>query len=223
MFDSIHTIPVSDPLAAAARTSAAGAYLRGGMRARKGRGLTDLSVEEMTLCLSRVGRTRDRAAYERLFRHFGPRIRSYMMKRASDAALAEELMQETMMMVWRKAELFDPQRGNASAWIFTVARNVRVDSIRKARRPEFDAEDPAFVPDAPVAPDESFEQEQSAKRMRDALSTLPEEQAELLRLSFFEDVSHSLIADRLGLPLGTVKSRIRAAFSRLRAALGEEK
>ncbi len=197
--------------------------MRKRMRTGKVRSLADLSVEEMTQCLKRVGRTQDMAAYEQLFRHFGPRIRGYMLKRASDPALAEELMQETMMMVWRKARLFDPERGNASAWIFTVARNVRVDSLRKARRPEFDPQDPALVPDAPEAPDARFEQDQDAARMRAAIAGLPEEQAELLRMSFFEDVSHSMIAERLDLPLGTVKSRIRAAFSRLRAALGENR
>jgi len=197
--------------------------MRKRIRTGKVRSLPELSVEDMTHCLVSVGRTRDMEAYERLFRHFGPRIRSYMMKRASDPALAEELMQETMMMVWRKAELFDPARGNASAWIFTVARNVRVDSLRKTRRPEFDPEDPALVPDGPEAPDVQFEQDEDAARMRAALSGLPEEQAELLRMSFFEEVSHSIIAERLDIPLGTVKSRIRAAFSRLRAALGENR
>lgn len=222
MLESARTIPVSGPIAPATRSRAVATGLRRTMYSGKVGSLTELSVEEMTLCLTRVGRTRDMAAFERLFRHFGPRIRSFMMKRATDSALAEELMQETMMMVWRKAELFDPQRGNASAWIFTIARNVRVDSFRKTRRPDFDPEDPAFVPDAPPAPDASFEQDQTAARMRAAMSLLPKDQAELLRLSFFEEVSHSVIADRLNLPLGTVKSRIRSAFSRLRATLGEE-
>nr|WP_272211178.1 sigma-70 family RNA polymerase sigma factor [Marinicella sp. W31]MDC2877063.1 sigma-70 family RNA polymerase sigma factor [Marinicella sp. W31] len=177
----------------------------------------------MTLCLVRTGRSRDVASFERLFVYFGPRIRSYMLKRALDGPLAEELMQETMMMVWRKASMFDPQRGNASAWVFTLARNVMIDNLRKAKRPQFDPNDPAFVPDAPEPPDSHFEQDESAKRMRQALSTLPKEQAELLHMSFFEDISHSMIAEKTNLPLGTVKSRIRAAFSKLRSTLGEER
>ncbi len=188
----------------------------------KGPALAEMSAEEMTLCLVRTGRSRDVASFERLFVHFGPRIRSFMLKRALDGQLAEELMQETMMMVWRKAALFDPQRGNASAWIFTLARNVMIDNLRKAKRPEFDPTDPAFVPDAPETPDVNFEQDESAERIRQALDSLPVEQAELLRMSFFEDISHSMIAEKTNLPLGTVKSRIRAAFSRLRAALGED-
>lgn len=146
-----------------------------------------------------------------------------MLKRACDGPLAEELMQETMMLVWRKAARFDPQRGNASAWIFTIARNVRVDSLRKSKRPTFDPDDPAFVPDEPVAPDSHYEQGQNAERMREALATLPAEQAELLKMSFFEELPHSMIAEKTSLPLGTVKSRIRAAFSRLRHTLGEER
>ena len=122
----------------------------------KGSLSVELSAEEMTLCLVRIGRSRDVASFERLFAHFGPRIRSLMMKRAMDGQLAEELMQETMMMVWRKAALFDPQRGNASAWVFTLARNVMIDNIRKTRRPEFDPTDPAFVPDAPEPPRQSL-------------------------------------------------------------------
>nr|WP_246739668.1 sigma-70 family RNA polymerase sigma factor [Martelella sp. HB161492] len=169
-----------------------------------------------------VAATRDVASFEELFRFFGPRIRSYMMRRASDASLAEELMQETMMTVWRKAGQYNPDRGTAASWIFTIARNVRIDHIRKVNRPSFDPNDPAFVPDEPISPDAGFEADESAERLRDALGTLPEEQAQLLRMSFFEEIPHSGIAERLGLPLGTVKSRIRAAFSKLRQSLGEQ-
>lgn len=194
-----------------------------GMKTAKGGRLDEVTSSEMTRCLIRVGEARDRAAFEALFRHFGPRVRAYMLKRAFDVALADELMQETMMTVWRKAGQFDAGRGNASAWIFTVARNIRIDSLRRSRRPEFDPEDPALVPEAPAAPDQNFEDGQDAERIRVALATLPSEQAELLRMSFFEEIPHSMIAERMSLPLGTVKSRIRAAFSKLRYALGDER
>lgn len=189
----------------------------------KGRELDDKVTADMTLQLGRVGRSKDMAAFEMLFRHFGPRIRAFMLKRACDGSQAEELMQETMMMVWRKADQFDPERGNAAAWIFTIARNVRIDNLRKTKRPEFDPNDPAFSPGEPQAPDIHFEKNQNADRIRRALSELPVEQADLLRMSFFEELPHSQIAEKTNLPLGTVKSRIRAAFSRLRYVLGENR
>ncbi len=223
MSDLSHYRPSSGTVPRPARFRGIPAVAAGRVTTSEGSVVEELTTEDMTLCLVRTGRSHDVASFERLFLHFGPRIRSYMLKRSLDGQQAEELMQETMMMVWRKASLFDPQRGNAAAWVFTLARNVMIDSLRKARRPEFDPTDPAFVPEAPEAPDSYYEQDESAARMRRAISTLPEEQAELLRMSFFEDISHSMIAEKTNLPLGTVKSRIRAAFSRLRVALGEER
>lgn len=177
--------------------------------------------EEMTALLSAVARDRNVEAFEVLFRHFAPRVRAYMARLARDNQAAEELMQETMMAVWNKAAQFDPERGNVSTWIFTIARNLRIDAFRKQHRPDFDPNDPAFVPDDSPAADMEFEQQQEAERLHRALSTLPEEQLQLLRLSFFEESSHSVIATKLGIPLGTVKSRIRLAFSKLRSALEE--
>lgn len=171
--------------------------------------------------LAAVAQTRDMQAFEVLFRHFSPKIRAYMMKRSADRQLAEELMQETMITVWKKAALFDPVRGSASSWIFTIARNVRIDAFRRTNRPEFDPNDPAFVPDEFQPADRLMEKEQSADLVRKAMKTLPPEQLELLKLAFFEEASHSRIAEMLGLPLGTVKSRIRLAFARLRDALGD--
>lgn len=171
--------------------------------------------------LAAVARTQDMDAFEALFRYFSPKIRAYMMKRSADRQLAEELMQETMITVWKKAALFDPARGSASSWIFTIARNVRIDAFRRTNRPEFDPNDPAFVPDEFQPADRLMEKEQSADLVRKAMKTLPPEQLELLKLAFFEEASHSRISEMLGLPLGTVKSRIRLAFARLRDALGD--
>ncbi|MBZ0163899.1 MAG: sigma-70 family RNA polymerase sigma factor [Notoacmeibacter sp.] len=178
-------------------------------------------TEDHTARLVAVGRNADLEAFEGLFRHFGPKIRAYMMKRSADRHLAEELMQETMMTVWNKADQFDPARGAASSWIFTIARNARVDAYRKSGRPAFDPSDPAFVPDGIMAADTMMEMDQEAGRLREAMGSLPPEQVELLKLSFYEEASHSMIAERLNLPIGTVKSRIRLAFSKLRDALGE--
>lgn len=170
--------------------------------------------------LAEVGRTHDVATFELLFRHFAPRVKAYMARTGS-AVGAEELMQETMVAVWNKAALYDPAKGAASTWIFSIARNLRIDAYRRDRRPEFDPNDPAFVPESEPAADRVMESEQSASEVRAALETLPADQAEVLRLAFFEDSSQSAIASALDLPLGTVKSRMRLAFAKLRAALGQ--
>jgi RNA polymerase sigma-70 factor (ECF subfamily) len=173
---------------------------------------------DMSALLARIGRTHDVADFELLFRHFAPRVKAYMARTGS-AAAAEELMQETMVAVWNKAGLYHPDKGAASTWIFTIARNLRIDAFRRERHPEFDENDPAFQPEIEPAADDRLEGEQSARLMREALTTLPPDQAEVLRLAFFEDKSQSTIATALGVPLGTVKSRMRLAFAKLRGVV----
>ena len=166
-----------------------------------------------------VGRARDRAAFAALFGHFAPRLKAYLRRLGTDAQAAEELVQEVMLLVWRRAETFDPAQASASTWVFTIARNRRIDALRREQRPEIDPDDPALVPD-PVEPaDRALETAQANGRLQAALKELPQEQAELLRLAYFEDKPHSVIASERGLPLGTVKSRLRLALERLRKAL----
>jgi RNA polymerase sigma-70 factor (ECF subfamily) len=172
-------------------------------------------------CMIAVARGRDRAAFARLFGHFAPRLKGYFMRQGADRAAAEELAQEVMLTVWRRAETYDPAQAAVSTWIFTIARNKRIDRLRRERRPEIDPSDPALVPDPPARIDDAFETAEAGDRLRRVLGTLPQEQAELLRLSFFEDKSHAVIAAQLRLPLGTVKSKIRAALLRLRMVLQE--
>lgn len=129
--------------------------------------------EELSACLLAVGARKDIQAFEVLFRHFGPKIRAFMLKRGGNRQQAEELMQETMMMIWNKAALFDPTRGSVSSWIFTVARNVRIDAFRKTNCPEFDPNDPAFVPDPEPSADHVVEADQEAERLRGAMVKLP--------------------------------------------------
>ncbi|WP_311786957.1 sigma-70 family RNA polymerase sigma factor [Ferirhizobium litorale] len=191
-------------------------------RGRMGEAARELTKDEVAKLLVAVGRDRDVEAFERLFRYYGPRVKAYMARLAHNSQAAEELMQETMMTVWNKAAQFDPSRGNVATWIFTIARNLRVDAYRKDRRPDFDPNDPAFVPDNAAAADAAFENVQEAERLRRAMEELPEEQLQLLKLSFFDDRSHSTIAEQLNIPLGTVKSRIRLAFAKLRTALEEK-
>lgn len=178
----------------------------------------DLEPDTARQLLVVVAQTRNVDAFETLFRFYAPRVRSFMMIKVRDRQVAEELMQETMASVWSKAVQFDPERGQVSAWVFTIARNVRIDFYRR-RRPQFDVNDPVFVVDTSPPADEEFEHMQDAKLLREAMATLPQEQIEVLQKAFFDDVSHSTIADELGLPIGTVKSRIRLAFAKLRSAL----
>lgn len=168
-----------------------------------------------------VARTRDRAAFAALFSHFAPRVKAYLMRLGCDAARAEELMQDAMIMVWRRAESFDPARASAATWIFTIARNKRIDALRRERRPEIEAGDPPpAVYDAPLA-ERALELAYDSERLQDALKTLPESQATVISMSFLEDKTHSMIADELDIPLGTVKSRLRLAFRRLRHVFGD--
>jgi len=177
--------------------------------------------QDMSRLIEAVAREQDVAAFETLFRHFGPRVKAYLIRQAGSLQTAEELMQETMMLVWNKAALFDPDKGNASTWIFTIARNTFISAYRKQNRPEFDPNDPAFVPDDIEPADVEFQNRQEAERVRAAMRDLPAEQRELVQRSFFGEVSHSDLAEEYGLPLGTVKSRIRMAIAKLRKSLGE--
>ncbi len=177
------------------------------------------ATPSMAALLAAVGARRDVEAFETLFRHFAPRVKAYMARLAGDSHLAEELMQETMVAVWNKADRFDPAKGAASTWIFTIARNLRIDAFRRDNRPDFDPNDPAFVQDDVAPADEMFESQEVSAQLHLAMASLPEEQVALLKLAFFEDRSHSAIATSLNMPLGTVKSRLRLAFAKLRAAL----
>lgn len=175
--------------------------------------------KEFEVLMQAVISHRDIVAYERIFKYFAPRVKSYMMKLTADGQLAEELMQETMITVWHKADRFDPVKGALSTWIFTIARNLRIDAIRREKRPEFDPDDPAFIPDEPPAADATLVLKQTAEEIKRVMEKLPSEQSELLKMSFYEDYSQSAIAEKMNIPLGTVKSRMRLAFEKLRVAL----
>ncbi len=185
--------------------------------------LTDRAVlgqnlDELVLA---VGRERSRRAFGALFGHFAPRLKSYLKRLGTESSQAEELVQEVMLLVWHRAETFDPTQANASTWVFTIARNRRIDAIRRERRPEFDPNDPALVPQAAEAADRVVETGQETARLRAAIGALPREQADLLRLAYFDDKPHSVISAERGIPLGTVKSRLRLALDRLRRLLRE--
>lgn len=169
--------------------------------------------------MGRVARVQDRDAFAELFAFYAPRVKGYLMRIGAGEALAEELAQEVMITVWRKAGLYDRRQASVSTWIFRIARNRRIDAARRAAKPDLSPDEPALLPEAPPAPDDQLSAGERDEAVRAALDQLPAEQVALLQAAFYEGLSHSEIAAREGLPLGTVKSRIRLAFGRLRAAL----
>ena len=179
--------------------------------------------DEINTWMRAVAEAADRPAFAALFRHFAPRVKGFLMRAGADEALAEELAQETMIVLWRRASAFDPARAQVSTWIYTIARNLRIDHHRRhagGATAAPDDWDPEQQPaDAHLAPDELLHAAQRERGVRQALAALPPEQAQMLRLSFYEQHSHDRIAQSLGIPLGTVKSRIRLAVTQLRRIL----
>ncbi len=173
-----------------------------------------VSEDEWVSCLWRIRTAADQEAFARLFRHFAPRVKAFLMRGGADAALAEECAQDVMATLWQKAHLFDPEKASAATWIFTIARNRRIDAARRSKRPE--PEDLPWGPEPePDAADAIGLQQESARLVK-ALAELPEAQRHLIERCYFGDMSHREIAAETGLPLGTIKSRIRLALERLR-------
>jgi RNA polymerase sigma-70 factor (ECF subfamily) len=181
----------------------------------------DLDREALADLIEAIALRADKAAFAQLFRLFAPKIKGYLIKLGAGSQ-AEELTQEVMLTIWRKAATFDRRQASVSTWLFTIARNRRIDAVRKERRPELDPEDPMLVPEAPAAPDEQLLARDREARVSQAIKTLPPEQAELLYQAFYLAKSHSQIAAEMKLPLGTVKSRLRLAFGRMRKVLEGE-
>ena len=144
--------------------------------------------------IEKIAESKDRDAFAALFAYFAPRLKGYLLRLGASDGQAEEVLQEALLTVWRKAHLFDRKKAAASTWIFTIARNRRIDILRKRKFPEIDAEDPSLVPDAPRAPDEEVIGAREGEAVRLALEKLPEEQRELVRLAFYNGWSHSKIA-----------------------------
>lgn len=191
---------------------------RGAAAVLNGGGSTPVSSWADSLILV-IATRRDRDAFAALFNHFAPRVKSYMLRMGAPEAQAEELAQEALVTVWRKAELFDPSRASASTWIFRIARNLRLDDLRRGRPAASFEPDPTDLPPEPETPEGATLLRQRDHRVRRALTKLTPDQLRVLQLSFFQDCPHAEIAEVLGVPLGTVKSRIRLAIQRLRDAL----
>lgn len=175
--------------------------------------------DAMAACIEAVAERQDRAAFATVYDYFAPRLKGYLMRLGADQALAEELAQEVMITVWRKAHQFDRRQASVATWLYTIARNRRIDVFRREKFPDYDPDDPVLLPAEEIQPDDAVEASQREDLVRAALATLPEEQAELIQLAFFRGWTHSEIAEKQDLPLGTVKSRLRLAFRKLKASL----
>ena len=174
--------------------------------------------------IAAVAREKDREAFASLFTHFAPRIKTFMRRSGASEQSADELAQEALLAVWTKANLFDPNSVGASAWIFTIARNLRIDALRREKRTRTtgtDDIDLEFQVDDGPSPDAGLAAAQTESRVHNALATLPDDQLRVIELSFFDEKAHAEIAQSLQIPLGTVKSRLRLAMNRLRGLLGD--
>ena len=178
-----------------------------------------VSKRNMADLLHRVARSGDVEAFRKLFQAFAPRVKAYMMRQGADANTAEDLAQETLLTVWRKAGLYSDAKGSATTWIFTIARNLRIDKLRREVAWQPMPEGADEEPSDDMAPDEEVSERERREKVRAVLAELPADQSEVVSLSYIEGLSHSEIAGRLSLPLGTVKSRMRLAYSKIREAV----
>ena len=169
--------------------------------------------------LRRIAERADPAAFRELYEAYGPRVKAYMMRQGADAGTAEDLAQETLLTVWRKAALYAGDRGSMTTWVFAIARNLRIDRLRREvpwqELPEGRLTEASSEP----LPDEAMAEKERQERVQAALAELPPEQKDVVILAYLEGLSHSEIAERLGLPLGTVKSRMRIAYQKIRQGL----
>jgi RNA polymerase sigma-70 factor, ECF subfamily len=169
--------------------------------------------------LTRIAQQRDRSAFAALFDAYGPRVKSFMMRKGASAEQAEDLVQETMIAVWSKAHMYSADRGSVTTWIFTIARNLRIDRLRREKTSLYSDIDDYDAESTDPQQDDALSRLQEDGYVAKALAQIPEEQRELLILSYVEDLPQSEIAKRLQIPLGTVKSRMRLAYRRMKKLL----
>lgn len=175
------------------------------------------TYSQLTVWLLAVRDRRDRAAFGDMFDYLAPRLKGFVIRCGARPALAEEIVQDVMLTIWRKAAMFDPHKAQASAWIYQIARNRHIDIVRKESRPVPDelGEDPGSEPDA----SQILALEQEAVHLKQAIAQLHPDQKEMIEKAYIGDLTHQEISTQTGLPLGTVKSRIRLGLGRLRKEL----
>lgn len=189
----------------------------GKVRAKGQARVSDNQQMDWTEQVRRIAAAQDAAAFAALFDHFAPRVKAFLLKSGADHSVAEECAQDVMVTVWNKAAQFDPARASVATWIYTIARNRRIDMLRRDRRPE--PEDIVWGPEEEPDQFDALALQQDTEKLAVALRDLPQKQREMIESAYFGDLTHSEIAEATGLPLGTIKSRIRLALERLRQSL----
>jgi len=180
-----------------------------------------LTAPAAAALMVRVAQDGDRQAFAAIYRHFAPRVRSWLERRGARETQAEEVLHDVMWTVWRKADRYDPDRAAVSTWVFTIARNRHIDRVRRVARPAPDPDDPHFVPSAPAAADHAVAVHQETAQLADAIAQLPAEQARVVRRAWLEGATLREISEETDTPLGTIKSRSRLAMAALRRTFGE--
>ncbi len=172
--------------------------------------------EDLTLCVELIGKNQDKLAFNSIFRYFAPRLKSFLIKAGSTDSQAEEVIQEVMIAVWTKSSTYDSSKSSVSTWIYTIARNKRIDKIRKEKRHYLSESDEGLEIPVDSTQEKEIFSTQVSNSLKKYMSNLPEEQSKLLKLSYFYNKTHADISTELKIPLGTVKSRIRLALTKMR-------
>lgn len=186
------------------------------------RALDPAQREHFADCMDRIAEQRSREAFAELFAFYAPRLKSYMLRLGASDGEAEELAQDVMVTAWQKAGMYDRRQASVSTWLFRIARNRRIDLQRRQRKPDLVTDDPLLSPAGVEAPDDAVSRGQLEGIVRERLQGLPREQLILVQAAFYDGLSHSEIAEVFNLPLGTVKSRIRLAFQRLKGEIEQQ-
>jgi RNA polymerase sigma-70 factor (ECF subfamily) len=173
--------------------------------------------------MKQIADHQDKSSFKMIFDYFGPRLKSFLMSSGAEESIAEEVVQETMCVVWTKADYYDPKMASPSTWIYTIARNKKIDILRKSRKAILENIDTAILP--PIIPrlEEDIEHDQKFEVINQYLDELPKEQLALLKMNFIEEKSHGEIAEITKIPLGTIKSRIRLAMEKIRERIEKDK
>ncbi|MDC0861889.1 sigma-70 family RNA polymerase sigma factor [Alphaproteobacteria bacterium] len=173
--------------------------------------------------LNQVAINQDKASFKKIFDYFGPRLKSFLMSSGADETVAEEVIQETMAIIWTKADYYNPKLASPSTWIYTIARNKKIDILRKSRKAILENIDTAILP--PIEPklEDNIDHDQRFEILNKYLDHLPKEQLNLLKMNFIEEKSHREIAEITKIPLGTIKSRIRLALEKIREGITKDK
>ena len=173
--------------------------------------------------MKQIADHQDKSSFKMIFDYFGPRLKSFLMSSGAEESIADEVIQETMAIIWTKADYYDPKMASPSTWIYTIARNKKIDILRKSRKAVLENIDTAILP--PIIPrlEEDIEHDQKFEVINRYLNELPKEQLALLKMNFIEEKSHGEIAEITKIPLGTIKSRIRLAMEKIRERIEKDK